>query len=106
MMIIFNVKGNWKCKTRSVQLFIMALSFWAIISFWTFKRVWIFNEHLNNKFDIVEKPQLNRILQWKISVKKEELKLKIMKMKSLSKCLCKIATDCKFLSQKRYSHAY
>ena len=76
MMIIFNEKGNWKCKTRSVQLFIMALSFWVVISFWTFKRVWIFNEHLNNKFNIVEKLQLSRILQWKISVKERGIKVK------------------------------
>ena len=39
------------------------------------------------------------ILQWKICWKKEELKLKAMKMKMFN-FLCKIATDCTFRSQK------
>ena len=72
----------------------IALFFQVNTTFSAFKRVWL--------IFIVGKLWLSGIFRSKLFWKKEELKLKRMKIKNLN-FLCKIATDCKFWSQQRQS---
>ena len=100
------VENNWPesgfcnfCITSLLELkknyfLFIALIFWAVIFFWKKKK----KLKDFNKSGIILKLQPSGILQREIFLKKEELKLKNMRMKVFN-FLFKIAKNCKFRSK-------